>query len=136
MAEFTAESLIEAEHARRAAIVALDMDALEAMTADHFHYAHISGLVETREEYFARTRASESSPARIVATRAWDLEPELRKGYALLKGKGHLDTTLMKFDSLFLSVWEPGEHGWMIVAYASTPMELPASFLSAARTEN
>ena len=130
MPEFTAESLIEAEHARRAAIVALDMAALEAMTADHFHYAHVSGLVENREEYFTRTLASMGAPARILATRAWDLEPELRKGYALLKGKAHLDTTTMKFDSLFLSVWEPGENGWMITAYASTPVELPASFLA------
>ncbi len=136
MAELTAESLIAAEHARRAAIVALEMDALEAMTADHFHYAHVSGLVETREEYFERTRASLDSPARIVATSARDIEVELRKGYALLKGKSHLDTTLMKFDSLFLSVWEPGENGWMIVAYASTPVELPASFLAADRIES
>lgn len=122
MPEFTAESLIATEHARRAAIVALDLDALEAMTADHFHYAHISGLVETREEYFARTRASIDAKVRIVATRSWDLEPELRNGYALLKGKSHIDVVTMKFDSLFLSVWEPGENGWMIVAYASTPM--------------
>ncbi len=131
MAEFTAESLIAAEHARRAAIVALDLPALEAMTADWFHYAHISGLVETREEYFARTRASIGSPARIVATSARDVAVELRKGYAMMTGQSHLDTTAMKFDSLFLSVWEPGENGWMITAYASTPVHLPASFLSA-----
>ncbi len=131
MPDFTAESLIAAEHARRAAIVALDLDVLEAMTADWFHYAHISGLVETREEYFARTRASIGSPARIVATSAHDISVELRKGYALMTGKSHLDTTTMKFDSLFLSVWEPGENGWMIAAYASTPVHLPASFLSA-----
>jgi hypothetical protein len=130
MADFTAESLIAAEHARRAAIVALDLDALEAMTADYFHYAHISGLVETREQYFARTRASIGSPARIAATSARDIAVEMRKGYALMTGKSHLDTTTMKFDSLFLSVWEPGEAGWMIVAYASTPVELPASFLA------
>lgn len=130
MAEFTAESLIAAEHARRAAIVALDIEALEAMTADHFHYAHVSGLVETREEYFARTRASRGAPARIVATSAREIVVEMRQGYALLKGTSHIETTLMKFDSLFLSVWEPGENGWMIVAYASTPVELPASFLS------
>ena len=129
MAEFTAESLIAAEHARRAAIVALDIEALEAMTADHCHSAHVSGLVETREEYFARTRASRGAPARIVATSARDIVAEMRQGYALLKGTSHIDTTLMNFDSLFLSVWEPGVNGWMIVAYASTPVELPASFL-------
>jgi hypothetical protein len=131
MTEFTADSLIAAEHARRAAIVALDLGALEAMTADWFHYAHISGLVETREEYFARTRASLGSPSRIVATSARDITVELRKGYALMTGKSHLDTTAMKFDSLFLSVWEPGDNGWMISAYASTPVHLPASFLAA-----
>ncbi len=131
MPDFTAESLIAAEHARRAAIVALDLDVLEAMTADWFHYAHISGLVESREQYFARTRASIGSPARIIATSACDVAVELRKGYAMMTGKSHLDTTAMKFDSLFLSVWEPGENGWMITAYASTPVHLPASFLSA-----
>jgi hypothetical protein len=129
MVQFTAESLIAAEHARRAAIVALDLDALEAMTADWFHYAHISGLVETREEYFARTRASMGASMgasnRIVATRSWDLVPEIRKGYALLTGKSHIDVVAFRFDSLFLSVWEPGENGWMISAYASTPLPAP-----------
>jgi hypothetical protein len=123
MPVFDAESLLAAEHARRAAIVALDLDALEAMTADWFHYAHISGLVENREEYFARCRASRNAANRIVATRAWDLVPEIRKGYALLTGKSHIDVAAFKFDSLFLSVWEPGEAGWMISAYASTPMD-------------
>lgn len=131
MAICDAETLIQTEHARRAAIVALDFDTLEAMTADYFHYAHVSGLIETREEYFARTRASLVSPSRIVATSARDIAVELRKGYALMTGKSHLDTTALKFDSLFLSVWEPGENGWMIAAYASTPVHLPASFLSA-----
>ena len=123
MVQFTAESLIAAEHARRAAIVALDLDTLEAMTADWFHYAHISGLVETREEYFARSRASMGASNRIVATRSWDLVPEIRRGYALLTGKSHIDVVAFRFDSLFLSVWEPGENGWMISAYASTPMD-------------
>lgn len=125
MVQFTAESLIAAEQARRAAIVALDFDTLEAMTADWFHYAHISGLVETREEYFARSRSSRDAANRIVATRAWDLVPQIRKGYALLTGKSHIDVVALRFDSLFLSVWEPGENGWMISAYASTPLPAP-----------
>ncbi|MCB2048022.1 MAG: nuclear transport factor 2 family protein [Novosphingobium sp.] len=121
MADLTAESLIAAEQARREAIVALDFDALEAMTADWFHYAHISGLVETREEYFARMRGSSVYPS-IVATHSWDLEVELRKGYALMTGKSHIDVVTMKFDSLFLAVWEPDDAGWLISAYASTPL--------------
>jgi Domain of unknown function (DUF4440) len=125
MAICDAESLIQTEHARRAAIVALDFDVLEAMTADYFHYAHISGLVETREEYFLRTRASVGAPNRIVATGARDLAVELRNGYALMTGKAHIDVTTMKFDSLFLAVWEPGENGWQITAYASTPSPTP-----------
>lgn len=124
MAEFTAENLIATEHARRAAIVALDFDTLEAMTADHFHYAHISGLVETREQYFARMCTSIHAETRIVATSARDLVVELRNGYALLSGKSLIDITTVKFDSLFLAVWEPGENGWLIVAYASTPSSL------------
>lgn len=95
------------------------------MTADWFHYAHISGLVETREEYFARCRASRDAANRIVATRSWDLVPEIRKGYALLTGKSHIDVVAFKFDSLFLSVWEPGDNGWIISAYASTPLPAP-----------
>ena len=122
MADFTAKSLIAAEHARRAAIVALDFDTLEAMTADYFHYAHISGLVENREQYFARTRASSDAKTRIVGTSARDITIELRKGYALMTGKADIDVTTMKFDSLFLAVWEPGDNGWQISAYASTPL--------------
>jgi hypothetical protein len=121
MFEATARSLIAAEHKRRAAIEARDLDALEAMTADHFHYAHVNGLVESREAYFARLREGDIA-TRITATSASDLSVTLRQGYALLDGRSRIEATSGLFETLFLSVWEPDGQGWKIVAYASTPL--------------
>jgi len=114
-------SLIEAERARRKAIVADDFDTLEAMTADYFHYAHINGLVESYDTYFGRLRSHDPA-TRISGTSSSDLEVELRGGYALLKGQSCIIATAGEFRTLFLSVWEPDESGWKIVAYASTPL--------------
>lgn len=123
MPEPDAQSLVRAEHARRRAIEAEDLDALEAMTADHFHYAHINGLVETREEYFTRLRGDPAT--KITATSASDLSVTMRDGYALLNGKSSISAGPGEFRTLFLSVWEPGAEGWKIVAYASTPLPAP-----------
>ncbi|RYF29992.1 MAG: hypothetical protein EOO38_32800 [Cytophagaceae bacterium] len=82
MAGQDAQSLIDTEHTRRMAIEIGDFDALEAMTADHFHYAHINGLVESREEYFTRLRGDATTV--ISSTSASDLSVTPRDGYALL----------------------------------------------------
>ena len=120
MVEANAESLIEAEHARRRAIERGDFEALETMTADHFHYAHINGLVESREDYFRRLRGDPTTT--ISSTSASDLSVTLREGYALLTGRSMIVAGPGEFRTLFLSVWEPGGEGWKIVAYASTPL--------------
>ena len=119
-----AASLIAAEHARRRAVEIDDVDTIEAMTADYFHYAHINGLVEDRATYLDRLRAR----AVIThATGASDLSVEIRPGYALLKGVSFMEfewrdgSAKGRVDTLFLSVWEPVGDGWKIVAYASTP---------------
>jgi len=97
------QSLIDTEHARRQAIENGDFDALEAMTADHFHYAHINGLVETREEFFTRLRSDATTV--ISSTSASDLSVTLRGGYALLNGKSLIVAATGEFRTLFLSVW-------------------------------
>jgi len=108
-----------AEHARRDATMRGDVDAMLSYLADTFHYAHISGLVENREQFVARTVAN---PKGIHFTRASDLSVQFRKGYALLSGKSRLEGATFSFDALFLSVWEKGDGGWKMTAYASTPM--------------
>ena len=112
------QELFAAEHARREATMRGDVNAIAAFLADTFHYAHISGLVENREEFLARTRAN---PRGVTFTSARDLAVQARKGYALLSGKSRVETASVKFDALFLSVWERGEGSWKMTAYASTP---------------
>lgn len=119
MVKLDAASLIEAEHARRRAIEAGDFAKVEAMTADHFHYAHVNGLVEDRQAYFAR--AGKDPGTRIFETYASELSAQLRDGYALLAGRSYISAVAGIFDTLFLSVWEPDADGWKIVAYSSTP---------------
>lgn len=120
MAGQDAQSLIDTEHTRRMAIEIGDFDALEAMTADHFHYAHINGLVESREEYFTRLRGDATTV--ISSTSASDLSVTPRDGYALLTGKSLIVAGPGEFRTLFLAVWEHDGDGWKIVAYASTPL--------------
>ena len=115
-----AQSLLKTEHVRRQAIVDNDIKTLEHMTADHFYYAHISGLKENREEFFKRLN---SGPPVITKTSASDLAVELRKDYALLTGQSFIAMgETMSFETLFLAVWEASEDGWKITAYSSTPL--------------
>lgn len=114
-----AQELMAAEHARREATMRGDFAAMTSYIADTFHYAHISGLVENREQFIERTRAN---PKGITFTKASDLTVQFRNGYALLSGKSRLEGATFSFDALFLSVWEKGNDGWKITAYASTPM--------------
>ncbi len=97
-----AQSVIDTEHSRRKAIENGDFDVLEAMTADQFHYAHINGLVETREEYFTRLRGDATTV--ISSTSASDLSVTQRDGYALLTGKSVIVAATGEFRTLFLSV--------------------------------
>ena len=114
-----AQELIATEHARRAATMRGDFEEMISFLADTLHYAHISGFVENREQFVERTRAN---PKGITFTKASDLSVQFRKGYALLSGKSRLESATFSFDALFLSVWEKGEAGWKMTAYASTPM--------------
>jgi hypothetical protein len=118
-------ALVAAEHDRRAAIVRNDIDAIEAMTADIFHYAHINGMVEDRDAYLSRLRAG---LVRTPATSARDMRVRLRQGYALLDGISRIafEWTAGEargvIETLFLSVWEVQDGRWKIAAYASTPL--------------
>src|SRR4051812_4012452 len=109
------QELIATEHARRAATMRGDLAAIESFMADTFHYAHISGLVESRQQYLSRTR---EHPNAIRFTSSSDLKVELHTGYALLTGKSRIESVNVSFESWFLSVWERGEAGWKIRAYA------------------
>lgn len=115
--------LIACEGARRRAIETGDLDALEQMVADPFHYAHITGLVEDRASYFARVAAN---PRYITATSAHDIAVTLRPGHALMHGRSYIATApsepFPETSTWFLSVWEKQEGHWKITAYASTPM--------------
>jgi len=113
------QEIVAAEHARREATTRGDVDAMLAFIGDTFHYAHISGLIEDREQFIARSR---KNPRGITFTSASNLAVQPRKGYALLTGKSRIESPTLKFDANFLSVWERGEGGWKMTAYASTPM--------------
>jgi ketosteroid isomerase-like protein len=118
------ETLIAAEHARRDAMVREDADGLAAMMADHFHYAHINGLVEDRATFLDRIRARS---VQTPVVRASDLTVTLRPGYALLTGRSFIEFhwgtgQSGTVETLFLSVWERAADGWKISAYASTPL--------------
>jgi hypothetical protein len=125
MAQGDEAALIAAEQARRAAIVRDDADALEAGMADHFHYAHINGMVEDRAAFLARIRAGVVKTPRTEAT---DLKVTLRDGYALLTGKSYIEFAWTTHENsgfvetLFTAVWEKQSGAWKIAAYASTPL--------------
>jgi hypothetical protein len=113
------ETIIDLEHARRAAFMRGDPDEIESFLADTFHYAHISGLIEDREEFMRRTRAG---PGGISFTSARDMAVQERPGYALLTGVSRIESKVLTFDAYFLGVWEPKGDTWRLSAYASTPL--------------
>jgi hypothetical protein len=112
------QELFAAEQARREAITSGNVDRIEKFLADTFYYAHISGLVENREEFLERTRTKNA----IRFTSASDLVVQPREGYALLTGKSRIEIASAAIETLFLSVWERDATGWKITAYASTPL--------------
>lgn len=118
-------ALIAAEHARRAAIMRDDADALEAGMTDIFHYAHINGMIEDKAAFLARIRAG---VVKTNFTEATELEVRMRRGYALISGRSRIDyewTTVVNKGvtrTLFLGVWELHDGVWKIAAYASTPL--------------
>jgi hypothetical protein len=120
-----AESLIAAEHARREAMARNDAEALGAMLADRFHYAHINGLVDDRDQYLARIS---SGKVNMPYTSAREMKVDLREGYALLTGISIIGFEWVdgsargEVETLFTSVWESHPEGWRLAAYASTPM--------------
>ena len=125
MARSDETALIATEHARRAAIVRDDVEALAVGMADHFHYAHINGMVEDRAAFLARIGAK---VVRTPRTEATDLKVTLRGGYALLTGKSYIEFAWTTHDNkgfvetLFTAVWEKHDGDWKIAAYASTPL--------------
>jgi hypothetical protein len=112
--------LFAAERARREATMRGDIEGMTRCLADTFYYAHISGLVENKQQFIARTQMN---PKGITFTAARDLAVQVRNGYALLTGKSRIETSTVGIDTLFLSVWEKGKDGWKMSAYASTPLQ-------------
>lgn len=118
-------AIITAEHARRQALVDDDVAALAAGMADHFHYAHINGLVEDRETFLKRIGAKAVKTHETAAT---GLQARVRGDYALLTGRSRIVYEWTSGDNkgvvetLFLGVWERQGGGWKISAYASTPL--------------
>ena len=62
-------------------------------------------------------------PSGITFTSATDVKVQMRKGYALMTGKSRIESPVLSFDCWFLSVWERGDKGWKMSAYASTPLQ-------------
>jgi ketosteroid isomerase-like protein len=116
--------ILAAEEKRRAAALANDADAMEALMTDDFVYVHSNGLVEGRDGYCGRIRTAASTYLTLTIT---DYRVRRHGSSATADGKvvftyqpanGPVGTV----KAHCLQSWIETKDGWKLVGYGSTPL--------------
>jgi ketosteroid isomerase-like protein len=115
-------AVLAADDRRRAANMANDADALEAILAPDFTYTHNTGFREGRDAYLARIRTAQVrylSLDRLAAHVRVYGDVALVDGLASMtyQSKGGAAATVK---TLYLGAWVRSGGAWRMAAYAST----------------
>jgi hypothetical protein len=118
-----ASAVLVAEDARYAAMIAADLEALDALLAPGLSYGHSSGVRDTKEEYLAKLRSGYYVYRRVdhPVDRV-----EVAGDCALVVGRMTADLEVdgvpKTVDNLALAVWTRAGGTWRLLAYAPTPL--------------
>lgn len=126
----TADTVLQWEAARRAALLAGDAEALALLLSGQLVYVHSTAVRDTRASYLAKLSGGVLRYLRLDFT---ELVVQLHAGAALVTGR--MSATVLKdgqekqVSSLFLTVWCPepgpaGEEVWRLCAHQGTPAPL------------
>ena len=113
---------LEADAARRLALVAGDVAALDALLADGVHYGHANGQVDTKEDLLASLA---SGQLRYRAIHYEASEAHEVGGATVVRGRQTVEVTAggreLTSESVFVAVYTRTRGRWQLVAYQSTP---------------
>lgn len=117
---------VAAADARRIqAMIDGDTRPLEALLHDKFYYTHFSGWSEGKASYIERIRAGKVSYRNV---RTGSIVTDLYGSAAVVHGRLWMDVFVIDaqrnvpINNQFTAVWVRGDSGWLMVAWASTPV--------------
>ncbi|MEA3182593.1 MAG: hypothetical protein QOI59_6116 [Gammaproteobacteria bacterium] len=117
---------VAAADARRyQAMIDGDAASLETLLHDKFYYTHFSGWSEGKPSYIERIRAGKVSYGNV---RTGNVVTDLYADTAVMHGRMWMDVFVIDeqrnvpINNQFTAVWVRGEKGWLMVAWASTPV--------------
>ena len=123
----TVDTVLHWEQLRRAAMLAGDSAALEALLSPDIVYVHSTGTRDTRGSYLHKIR---EGAMRYLLLDWSDLQVQLLPEVALVNGR--MDATVLRdgqekqVRSIFLTVWtaQPSDGGsaWRLCAHQGTPL--------------
>jgi hypothetical protein len=116
-----AETVIELDRKRMAAMVALDLPVLDAVLADDLVYTHSSAKVDSKASLI---EAMTSGANAYTALEASDVQARDLGGYVMLTGAAAMTVSLggrlTSFKVRFLDLWALRDGAWRMIAWQST----------------
>lgn len=117
----TGRDVLRRNTERFQAMVAGDLDRVEAMMSEDLIFVHTTSAVETRDQFMARLR---SGNVRYVAIKELDVRVERVGEQALVLGSMSQDVEVAgarrTIKCRALSLWIPSASGWLMRSYQST----------------
>jgi hypothetical protein len=117
---------VAAADARRyQAMIDGDAAPLEALLHERFYYTHFSGWSEGKASYIERIRAGKVTYSNV---RTANVVTDLYGDTAVMHGRLWMDVFVIDeqrnvpIDNQFTAVWVRRDTGWLLVAWASTPV--------------
>jgi Domain of unknown function (DUF4440) len=117
---------VAAADARRyRAMIDGDPAPLQALLHDRFYYTHFSGWSEGKASYIERIRATKVTYRNV---RTANVVTDLYGDTAVMHGRMWMDVFVIDerrnvpIDNQFTAVWVRGDTGWLLAAWASTPV--------------
>ncbi len=123
MTDATGRDVLRRNTERFQAMVAGDLDKVEAMMSEELIFIHTTSAVETKDQFMARLR---SGNVRYVAIKELDVRVERVGEQALVLSSMNQDVEVSGARRTIacraLSLWIPSASGWLMRSYQSTLM--------------
>lgn len=118
------QAVQEADDRRVAALVAKDYDTFADLLSDTLVYQHASGKIDSKASYLPQFREGRVA---FLASRLEQVETHVVGGAVVREGIAHNDLVVegrpLSAGTRFFSVWGCDNGRWLMVAWASAPLE-------------
>jgi ketosteroid isomerase-like protein len=115
--------VLAAEQAWAAAVVGRDVAALDACLHEELIYAHSTGVVESKPEYFGKLRDGVARYDVIDYERTTvKLFGDAAVAHSVVSMKGQSGDTPFDVHLIMIHVWVKGAAGWQLAAHQTTPL--------------